>query len=69
MKKGRKTGKEDTGSGKAGDDDPGSFKITGDMIGANPDGIDAIRLLQIIAAGIAAVVLGWAVLDRILNVI
>lgn len=69
MKKGRKTGREDSGSGKAGDDDSGSFNITGDMIGANPDGMDAVRLLQIVTGGIAAVVLGWFVLDRILNVI
>ncbi|OPY32854.1 MAG: hypothetical protein A4E34_02231 [Methanoregula sp. PtaU1.Bin006] len=69
MKKGKKAGKDEAGGGKTGDDDAGTFKLTGDMIGANPNGMDAVRLLQIVAGGIAAVVLGWFVLDRILNVI
>jgi hypothetical protein len=69
MKKGRKPEKDEAGSEKGKGDDTGTFKITGDMIGANPEGIDAIRLLQMVAGGIAAVVLGWVVLHNILRVI
>jgi len=69
MKKGRKTEKDEAGSERGKGDDTGTFRITGDMIGANPEGMDAVRLLQLVAGGIAAVLLGWFVLDRILNVI
>ena len=78
MKQGRKkTEKEETvrrkpepaegGSKKAGSDDAGSFKVTSDLIGGNPNGIDGIRALQMIAVGIAILVLVWFVLHNILH--
>jgi len=54
MKQGRKKiEKEEAGSKKAGDDDSGTFKLDSDMIGGNPNGIDAIKALQMIAGGSA----------------
>lgn len=70
MKRGsKKTDKDETGSKKAAGDDSGSFRVTSDMIGGNPDGIDAIRVLQLIAGGIAALVLIWFILQNMLHVI
>lgn len=80
MKQGRKkTEKEETvsrkpepaegGSKKAGSDDAGSFKVTREMIGGNPNGIDAIRALQIITGGIAVLVLVWFVLHNTVHLI
>ena len=60
---------EEAGSKKAGGDDSGSFRVTPEMIGGNPNGIDGIRALQMIAGGIAAVLLIWLVLRNILHVI
>ena len=60
---------EDPGSKKAGGDDSGSFRVTPEMIGGNPNGIDGIRALQMIAGGIAAVLLIWLVLHNILHII
>ncbi|HSA38983.1 MAG TPA: hypothetical protein P5013_08880 [Methanoregula sp.] len=78
MKQGRKNPeKEETvsrkpepaegGSKKAGSDDAGSFKVTSDLIGGNLNGIDGIRALQMIAVGIAILVLVWFVLHNILH--
>ena len=60
---------EEAGSKKAGGDDSGTFKVDSDMIGGNPNGIDAIRALQVIAGGIAILILVWYVLHSILHVI
>ena len=65
----RKPEPEGAGSKKAGGDDSGSFSVTSDMIGGNPNGIDGIRALQIIAGGIAVLVLVWLVLHNILHII
>lgn len=80
MKQGRKKiDRDDAGSRKpelaepvskkAGGDDSGTFKVTSEIIGGNPNGIDGIRALQMIAGGIAALVLGWLVLHNILHII
>jgi len=70
MKRGsKKTEKHEAGSTKAEGDDSGSFRMTSDMIGANPDGIDAIRVLQLIAGGIAALVLIWFILHNVLQIL
>ena len=65
----RKPEPEDAGSKKAGGDDSGSIRVSPEMIGGNPDGIDALRVLQMIAGGIAVVLLIWLVLHNILHVI
>ena len=65
----RKPEQEDTGSKKTRSEDSGTFKVTSEMIGGNPNGIDGIRALQMIAGGIAAVLLIWLVLHNILHVI
>ncbi len=80
MKQGRKkTDRDEAGSRrpeptepvskKAGSDDSGTVKVTSEMIGGNPNGIDGIRALQMIAGGIAAVLLIWLVLHNILHII
>jgi hypothetical protein len=80
MKKGRKKiEREEAGSGKpepaldgskkAGSDDSGTFRVTSDMIGGNPDGIDGIRALQMIAGGIIALIVVWFVFHNILQLI
>lgn len=56
-------------SKKAGDDESGTFKVDSEMIGGNPNGIDGIRALQIIAVGIAILVLVWYLLRNILHII
>jgi hypothetical protein len=65
----RKPEPAEAGSKKAGGDDSGTFKVDSDMIGGNPNGIDGIRALQIIAGGIAVLVLVWFVLHNILHII
>jgi hypothetical protein len=45
-------------------DRPGSEKTTGDTTG-----IDGIRALQLIAGGIAALILVWLVLHNILHIV
>ena len=65
----RKPEPEGDGSKKTGGGDSGSFSMTSDMIGGNPNGIDGIRALMIIAGGIAVLVLGWLVLHNILLII
>jgi hypothetical protein len=60
---------EEAGSKKAGGEDSGSFRMTSDMIGGNPNGIDGVRALQMIAGGIGILVLVWLVLHNILHVI
>jgi hypothetical protein len=65
----RKPEPEGAGSKKAGGDDSGSFRMTSDMIGGNPNGIDGIRVLMILGGGIGALLLGWFVLHNILHVI
>lgn len=80
MKQGRKKiGKEEAvsrkpepaeaGGRKTGGDDSGTFNVDGDMIGGNPNGIDGIRALQVIAGGIAILALAWLVLRSILHII
>jgi hypothetical protein len=65
----RKPELEEAGSKKTGGDDSGSFRVNSEMIGGNPNGIDGIRALQVIAVGIAVlVVIGW-VLHNILHII
>jgi hypothetical protein len=65
----RKPEPEEAGSKKTGGGDSGTFKVDSDMVGGNPNGIDAIRALQVIAMGIAVLVLVWLVLHNVLNVI
>jgi hypothetical protein len=65
----RRAEPEKAGSKKDGCDDSGTFKVDRQMVGGNPDGIDGIRALQIIAMGIASLVLVWFVLHNILNII
>lgn len=65
----RKPEPEGAGSKKAGGDDSGSFRMTSDMIGGNPNGIDGIKALQMIAGGIAIVLLIWLVLHNLLHLI
>ncbi|MFA5268486.1 MAG: hypothetical protein WC379_10990 [Methanoregula sp.] len=65
----RKPEPEEAGSKKTGGDDSGTFRQTREMIGGNPNGIDAIRALQMIAGGIAALVLIWLILHNILHII
>jgi hypothetical protein len=75
----KKIEREETGSGKpepalagskkAGSDDSGTFKVDSEMIGGNPDGIDAIRALQMIAGGIIALLVIWVILHNILHVV
>lgn len=60
---------EEAGSKKAGGDDSGSFKVNSEMIGGNSNGIDGLRALQVIAGGMALVMLIWLVLHNILHVI
>ncbi len=80
MKQGRKkSGKEEAvsrrpepaeaGSKKTGSDDSGTFTVDREMIGGNPNGIDGIRALQVIAGGIAILVLVWLVLHNFLHII
>jgi len=42
---------EESGAKTGESDDSGSFKATSEMIGGNPNGINAIRALQIIPGG------------------
>ncbi len=65
----RKPEPVEAGSKKTGGDDSGTFKVDSDMIGGNPNGIDGIRALQVIAGGIAVLVLVWYVLHNILQII
>jgi len=65
----RKPEPAEAGSKKSGGDDSGTFKVTSEMIGGNPNGIDGIRALQMIAGGIAVLVLVWLVLHNILHII
>jgi|WetSurMetagenome_2_1015567.scaffolds.fasta_scaffold316939_1 hypothetical protein len=65
----RKPEPEEAGSKKTGGDDSGTFRQTSEMIGGNPDGIDAIRALQMIAGGIIALALTWMILHNILHII
>ena len=65
----RKPEPEEAGSKKAGGDDSGSFRVSPEMIGGNPNGIDALRALQVIAGGIATIMLIWLVLHNILHMI
>ena len=65
----RKPEPEEAGSKKAGGDDSGSFRVNPEMIGGNPNGIDGLRALQIIAGGIAIVMLIWMVLHNLLHII
>ena len=60
---------EEAGSTKAGGDDSGTFKVDCEMIGGNPNGIDGIRALQMIAGGIIALLVIWMILHNILHVI
>jgi len=70
MKPGKKkTEKDVAGSKNVGGDDSGTFKVDSDMIGGNPNGIDGIKALMIIAGGIAALVSGWLILHNILHLI
>jgi hypothetical protein len=80
MKQGRKKiGKDEDGSRKpvpeeagseiAGGDDSGTSGPSRDMNGGNPDGIDAIQALQMIAGGIFLLVLVLWGLRNILHVI
>jgi hypothetical protein len=66
---GRKPEPEEAVSKKAGGDDAGTFKPDSNTIGGNPNGIDAIRALQMIAGGIAILVLAWYALRNVLHVI
>jgi len=50
-------------------DDPATTKMTREMIGGNPNGIDIIRVFQMITVGIATVLLIWVILHNILHVI
>ncbi|MDD1711939.1 MAG: hypothetical protein LUQ69_02080 [Methanoregulaceae archaeon] len=65
----RKPESEEADSKKAGGDDSGTFKVTSDMIGGNPNGIDGLRALMILGGGIATVILFWLVLRNILHII
>jgi hypothetical protein len=65
----RKPEPVEAGSKKAGSDDSGTFNVNSDMIGGNPNGIDAIKALQMIAGGFAVLVLVWYVLHDILHLI
>jgi hypothetical protein len=65
----RKPESEEAGSKKAGDDDSGTFRLTSDMIGGNPNGIDGLKPLMILGGGIATVILFWLVLCNILHII
>ena len=65
----RKPEPAEAGSKKAGGDDSGTFKVDSEMIGGNPNGIDGIQALQMIAGGIAILVLIWFVLRDILHII
>jgi len=60
---------EEAGRKKAGGDDSGSFRVTPEMIGGNPNGIDGVRALQMIAVGIIILELGWLILRNTLHVI
>lgn len=65
----RKPEPADTGSKKAGGDDSGTFKVNSEMIGGNPNGIDGVRTLQMIAVGFIILYLGWLILRNILHII
>jgi hypothetical protein len=65
----RKPEPEEAGSKKAGGDDSGNFRVDSNMIGGNPNGIDGIRALQLIAGGIGLLLLIWLVLHNILHII
>ena len=65
----RKPEPEEAGSKNAGGDDSGTFKPDSDMIGGNPNGIDGIRALQLIAGGIGLLLFVWLLLHNILHVI
>jgi hypothetical protein len=65
----RKPEPEEAGSKNAGGDDSGTFKVTREMIGGNPNGIDGIRALQMIAGGIIALIVIWMILHNILHVV
>lgn len=65
----RKPEPAEAGSKKAGGDDSGTFNVDSEMIGGNPNGIDGIRALQMIAGGIAVLLLVWMILHNILHII
>jgi hypothetical protein len=60
---------EEAGSKKTGGDDSGSFKATREMIGGDPEGVDIIRVFQMITGGIIVVLLIWVILHNILHII
>jgi hypothetical protein len=59
----------EAGSKKTGDDDSGTFSVASGMIGSNPDGIDSVRVLQVITISIAIIELIWLGLRYILHAI
>jgi hypothetical protein len=65
MKPGNKKTKRDETHAES----PDSENIIGNDNRNNPDGIDAIRALQMIAAGIAILALVWFVLHNFLHII
>ena len=60
---------EGAGIKKTGGGDSGSFKVTSEMIGGNPNGIDGIKALQMIAGGFITLLLVWLILHNILHII
>lgn len=65
----RKPEPEAPGSRRTGADEPGPFNVDSNMIGGNPEGIDGVRALQLIAGGIIALLLIWVVLRYVLHII
>jgi hypothetical protein len=63
-----KPGKKKSGRDETNTEIPGSDIVSRDNRD-NPDGVDAIRALQIIAVGIAVLVLVWFLLHNILHLI
>jgi len=64
-----KPGRKKTGRDETSVENPDSDTIAGSDNRNNPDGIDAIRTLQVIAAGIAILALVWFVLHNFLHII
>jgi hypothetical protein len=64
MKPGKKKSERDETSTES----PGSV-IVGPDNRDNPNGIDGIRALQMLAGGIATLALGWLILHNILHII
>ena len=70
MKRGSKRpGNEETDSKKPESEDTGSDAMVSEKITNNPNGIDGVQALQVLAVGIAILVLVWYILHNFLHII